>query len=558
MHGYAADELIGKNLSIFHNKEQMENVNRLNEELKRQGSYIAEEVWHTRKDNTVFPALMNGTLVMGAQGGPLFMAATTIDITERKRADEALRQQEEYFRTLIEHSYDAISIINADGTIRYHSPSYERLLGYYPEEEIGRRAPGYVHSDDIPKASRAFAQLLREPGSIVHDEVRIWHKDGSLRTLEVVGQNLLDNPAVAGIVTNFHDITERKEMEQAIQEEEERFRALIENAQDGIVILNGDGIIHYESPSMACMLGYNLEAHIGKNLFDVIHPDDVLTAADLFTQVLRTSGERINTEVRIQHQDGSWHTVHTIVHNLLDDPAVAGVVVNMRDVTESRRAEEELKQSHQQLRQLTTHLEKIREEERTVIAREIHDELGQVLTALKMDLSWMISRLKQKPLLEKAKAMLELINYSIQTVKKISMNLRPGILDDLGIVAATEWQLGELQNRTGIEYKLNISPEHISLCRERTTAIFRILQEILTNITRHANATRVEVSLTQKPDKLLLKVNDNGIGISKAEMSASQSFGLMGIRERAHSFGGRVVIKGIKNKGTTVTVSIPS
>ncbi|MCK4963782.1 MAG: PAS domain S-box protein, partial [Dehalococcoidia bacterium] len=170
----------------------------------------------------------------------------------------------------------------------------------------------------------------------------------STRLIEYAGR-----PATSVLV---RDITERKKAEEELRHREQRFRALIENAQDAIVILSGDGIIRYESPSMARVLGHNPEDRIGKNPFDVVHPDDVPAAADLFAQVLRTSGDRVNTEVRVQHEDGSWRTVEVVAHNLLDDLAVAGVVVNIRDITERKQAEETLREGEEHYSALAENL----------------------------------------------------------------------------------------------------------------------------------------------------------------------------------------------------------
>jgi signal transduction histidine kinase len=230
-----------------------------------------------------------------------------------------------------------------------------------------------------------------------------------------------------------------------------------------------------------------------------------------------------------------------------------------RDITERKKAEEQLRRSEEQLRNLADHLQSVREEERTTIAREVHDDLGQTLTALKMDISWLGKKLPkdQETLLEKTKAMRKLTDMTIKTVKRISTELRPGLLDDLGLVAAIEWQAEEFQNRTGIRCELAVDPEEIILDRDRSTAIFRIFQETLTNVARHAKATRVTASLKEKDDKLELRVRDNGSGITKEQISDSKSFGLMGIRERVHPWGGEMKISGRPGKGTTVVVSIP-
>ena len=231
-----------------------------------------------------------------------------------------------------------------------------------------------------------------------------------------------------------------------------------------------------------------------------------------------------------------------------------------REITERKRSEEELKQSRERLRDLASHLQSIREQEGGRIAREIHDELGQALTALKMDIHWLSNRLliDQKLLLEKTQSMSKLIDMTVQSVQRISSELRPGLLDDLGLSAAIEWQAKEFQNRTNIQCKIISIPEDIILDKATSTAIFRIFQETLTNIARHANATIVEIMLQQKSGTLELAVHDNGRGITEKEISDSRSFGLIGMQERAHSQGGSLTIRGSLNKGTTVKVYIPT
>lgn len=229
------------------------------------------------------------------------------------------------------------------------------------------------------------------------------------------------------------------------------------------------------------------------------------------------------------------------------------------EVTERKRAEEELRQSHEQLRNLSAHIESMRETERTSIAREVHDELGQALTAIKMDLSWLNKRLpeEQEAIIKKIREMSRLIDTTIQTVKRISTDLRPGILDDLGLVAAMEWQVQEFQERTRIKCTLTAESENMNLDRKLATAVFRILQEALTNVARHADAARVAVSLKRRTGQLVLQVRDNGKGITEKQIAHPRSFGLIGMRERARSWNGSVKIDGISDKGTSVTVSIP-
>ena len=218
---------------------------------------------------------------------------------------------------------------------------------------------------------------------------------------------------------------------------------------------------------------------------------------------------------------------------------------------------ERLRESEDKLRRLAAHLISVREEERAHIAREIHDELGQVLTGIKMEVGWLAKRLKEPALLEKTESMSKLIDSTVQTVRKIATGLRPEMLDDMGLIAAVAWQAKEFQKRTGIRCRTKLPPEGTKLDLEVSTTAFRIFQEILTNVARHSRATRVDIELTVDEERLALEVADNGVGIPSADLNGRKSLGLLGMQERALLFGGHVGITGTPGQGTRVSVTIP-
>jgi signal transduction histidine kinase len=232
--------------------------------------------------------------------------------------------------------------------------------------------------------------------------------------------------------------------------------------------------------------------------------------------------------------------------------------VLVREIAERRRVEEHLRKSEENLHALAAHLQSVREEEWTRIAREIHDELGQSLTGLKMDLIWVANRLPgdQRVLSEKAKSMSGLIDDTIQSVRKIASRLRPEVLDQLGLTAAIGWHAADFRKRTGIRCNLVLPSDTLMLDRERSTAAFRIFQELLTNVARHANATRIDVALRVDSGALVLTVEDNGKGIAESAIHDPKSLGLLGMRERVLPFGGAIEVAGVQGKGTKVRVSI--
>lgn len=229
-----------------------------------------------------------------------------------------------------------------------------------------------------------------------------------------------------------------------------------------------------------------------------------------------------------------------------------------RDITERRRMENELRESREQLRALAAHVEEVREEERVRIAREIHDELGQLLTCMGMDLAFLDKQLAGAD--AKAKVRIEalggLVKETIQTVRRISSELRPSILDDLGLAAALDWLAHDFENRTHIGCSVQ-SPEDIPISTERATPVFRICQEALTNVARHASAQHVDIQVKLSADLLTLRVRDDGRGISPDEVRRPGSLGLLGMRERASLLGGSMDVWGEAGQGTTVVLSLP-
>jgi len=275
-----------------------------------------------------------------------------------------------------------------------------------------------------------------------------------------------------------------------------------------------------------------------------------------FIFVTGTMGEEVAIETL-----KSGATDYVLKHRLARlVPSVHRALREATERDERRRAQEQLRESHEQLRALSVYLQHVREEERTRIAREVHDELGQALTSCKLDLSLLANKLPPNltPLKEKAKALSAHIDATIQTVRRIATELRPGILDHLGLIAALEWQANEFQTRTGIKCEVRTDLQEPVLTPDLATTFFRIFQETLTNIIRHAGATHVMVHLKEASGRIILEVRDNGRGILPQEISNTRSMGLLGMKERAALLGGTFGIGPAPGgKGTLASVSIP-
>jgi PAS domain S-box-containing protein len=410
-----------------------------------------------------------------------------------------------------------------------------------------------VHPDDRDFLKATIERARREGRPYVCEHRIVRRSDGAVRTWQSRGRLVVDAQGQPmKVVGTGQDITARTQLEEALA----RYAAVIQSSEDAIVTKTLTGTILSWNPGAERLYGYRAEEVEG-------HPISILFPTDRRDECERVL-ERVRRGEHVEHhetvrvrRDGS--RVHVSVSvSPIKDPAgrIIGASFIARDITERRQVAEALARSRSQLQAFAGRLRAARETERSQIAREIHDELGQALTALKMDLFTLKNGIPQA-LMGKADGMAALIDQMVDKVRTLASDLRPAVLDNLGLVAAVEWTVRQFAQRTGIRCSLDLPPEQIGLDVERSTDIFRILQEALTNIVRHAAATEVVVHLRTTPCELVLEVHDNGRGITEAETVDAQSFGLLGIRERALSCGGEVGVGASPHGGTSVTLCIP-
>lgn len=338
-----------------------------------------------------------------------------------------------------------------------------------------------------------------------------------------------------------------------LQGADHTYRVFVERMNEGAAVLSRDHTVLHCNGRFARFLGAALQSVIGSSMRDLVWPDD---HPKLDALLQRASQRNCRGEIRLRSRKGAPLSVHLSL-NPLRLGSTRAVCLIASDLSETKRAEQELRASSEQLRNLTAHLLSVREEERTRISREVHDELGQSLTAVKMDLAWLAGRLpgRNGSTLKRIRSTGQLVDGIIQSIRRISTELRPAVLD-LGLAAAVEWQVQEFQARSGIQCKVRLLTREV-VASNASTAMFRICQEILTNVARHARATRAEVVLQKQRDRLVLLIRDNGRGFDQADPSLSKSLGLMGMGERAAILGGQVNISSVPGKGTTVSAWIP-
>ncbi len=474
------------------------------------------------------------------------------EITDRIRTEKALRLSEERFFKAFNSTPGPTTISTIrEGRFIDVNESCLRTLGYDREEMIGRTSSElslWVNPADREIRAKRLLKQKRLQGVPIQfraksGEIRevLWYAE----IIELGGEEVL--------LSLFHDITRQKRLEEA-------YRILVDHSLQGLAIYDSNRI-YFVNSTLSDILGYSAEELLSfsrEQIVSLIHPDNRWIAWRKLQARLEGKAVPRQTTFRFICKDGSTRVLETYGALTNYHGKIATQTVFM-DVTKNKALEGELQRSREQLRSLAAKLEAVREEERTYIARELHDELGQSLTGLKCDVSWLAGRIPKghTSLLKKTDAMKDHIDSTVRLVRKLSTELRPGILDDLGIAAAIEWQLQEFEERTGIKSVLVSNISDGKRDQEISTVAFRILQESLTNIIRHAGATKVQVQLSEANGNLLMRVQDNGRGITEKEINKDMSLGLLGMKERAALLGGEFDIHGIPGEGTIVRLRIP-
>lgn len=359
-----------------------------------------------------------------------------------------------------------------------------------------------------------------------------------------------------------NEIKIRKQQEQSLLLAEEKYRTVADFTYNWETWINPGGEYIYVSPSCKRISGYSVEDFMQNPslFFQIAHPDDRALVEDHFIKALREEVEVGAIEFRIITREGQERWIGHHSQPVYDASGrFMGQRGSNRDITQRKEAERVLLDSQKLLRQLSVRMDAITEAERTRIAREIHDELGHLLTALKYDVEGLINQpdVSAESLKSELGVMIDMVDSLIDSVRKIATDLRPGILDHLGLFPAIEWQIKQFRLRTKICCTYTLEEADLTFDKNETSIVFRIMQEILTNITRHSEAKHVHVLLTRKNRDFVMEVTDNGVGFDPGESYLLSSLGLIGMKERALSIGGEIQISSHPGKGTTVRLLLP-
>jgi PAS domain S-box-containing protein len=555
LYGYSFEEIKGKKaVDIVQSQLTREEKNKIKQELQQKGSWSGEVLQKNRNNEPLF-VYGSMTRIKGEHNQTKGYLTVNNNITEQKNAEKEIT----YLAKMVAQSQDAIISINEKANITGWNKGAERLYGYSAAEAMGKNESFFLATD--PQQTFAITDYIKDyPIGGYWSGERV-HKKKSGETIHVLlsATILFSNKTQQkDFSILIIDITERKKMEAQLQqfnneltlkvkEKTAELVEVFERVNDGFIALDKHWNFTYVNASAGEILGKASASLIGKNIWEEFPDSKEQTFYQAYLKAMQE-------QEALQFED-YFKELNRWYRNKIY-PSQKGISIFIRDVTDEKNAQEELIRMNYRLRNLSAQIQNSREEERKNIAREIHDELGQTVTALKLDMSWLKRKISNENMdaQNRVAEMIEMLDLVMKTIRKIAQELRPSVLDDLGLGAAIEWQLKEFEKRTNINCVLNDELQEAGLNNAVKTTLFRICQESLTNIMRHSAATAVNCTLYRKANVATMIITDNGKGFDTN--AKTKSFGLLGMRERALMVNGEINIESSPGKGTVVKVDI--
>ncbi|MBL9188445.1 MAG: PAS domain S-box protein [Opitutaceae bacterium] len=575
--GYAREEAMGRSPRFLQGpKTSRVELDRMRAAMRHWQPVRVELINYT-KQGEEFWVEIDMAPVADATGWFTHWVAIERDITERKRTEEAVRAGEERLRIVTDNARLGLAIVDRERRYTFANPTYARILGLASSDILGRRVadvlPRVYESQIRPRLEQALAGER-----VAYELSEVNPGDG--RHYAVRYEPLVQDGGVRLVVVVITDITEQKKADAALRDSEQTQRQLAEQLEIErsrlVAAQTVAKVGSWETDLAALTVAWSQETfrifetspavfsgtHAG--FLEFVHPEDRASFEAAFVKSWGKPGAS-TVEHRILLPGGRTKFVEERWVVIRDDQGrPIRCMGTCQDISLRKQTENELRSASRQLRALAARVQSVREEERTALAREIHDVLAQELTKLKIDLVWLAKRVgspsdaaTQAAITRRCGEALEQVDASITTVQRIATDLRPVILDSLGLPAAVEWVVEDFARRTGIAGRAQVQRRETALDRDRATAIFRILQESLTNVARYAQASEVVVTFSEEAEAARLTVVDDGVGITRERLEDPRSIGLLGMKERAFAFGGSVEITGVPGAGTTVAVHLP-
>jgi PAS domain S-box-containing protein len=565
--GYSAQEMLGQPVSRIIPVECSEEEAQILARLRRGERLEHYETVRQHKDGQMVDISLTVSPIRDGSGQIIGASKIARDITEQKKAEAVTRQAQERLEeqaAVLELA--PVLVRDMESRIVLWTRGAEGLYGYSKAEALGRVSHELLETE-FAEGKPHVDEMLRRVGQWEGELMQ--RKRGGERLVIASQQIVYCDPAdqPVHILEVNADITGRKTAEQGLRESQARFAGIIDSAMDAIVSIDEYQRVVLFNRAAERMFGCAAVEALGEPL-DRFIPARLRAAHRDHVRAFGATGATSRAMGKLKdltalRADGQEFPIEASI----SQTAVGGAklfTVIVRDITERKAAAEALSRSEQQLRALAARLQQAREEEAMRIARELHDQLGRCLTAMKMDVDGIERGLTGgvveesfRALIERAKRMNQTLDETVYTVRRISAELRPGVLDDLGLAAAVEWQARDFQARSGVSCVVKVPEEDLPLNRDQATALFRIFQESLTNVARHAQATKIWVNLSEEEGAVVLEVEDDGVGLSPARLAEHHSLGLLGMRERVAVFGGEIEFAGVPGQGTTVVVRMP-
>ncbi len=537
-------------MNNVHEDDRTRVVEGIYEVIKSGKKYWTAEYRYLKKDGTILNIYDRGFVSHDANNKAFRMIGSMLNITDRIKAENAVKQSEEKYRTLVEQATDAIYIIDKKGSIYTVNSTACKMTGYSEKELLEMNIYGFVYPEDILEKPFRFEEL--EQGKTLVEERKLKVKNGVELYLEFTASMLADGR----VLVFAKDIFERKKNEKEIIRGKNFTEAII-NSLPGIFYVHDiNGNLLKWNKNLETVTGYT-----GAEI-NLMYPLDLYQGAEremMMQKAIDTfNNGTIEVEANFLTKNKTLIPYHIVGTKVIFDSKPCLVAIGI-DVTKERKAAELLKKSYDDVSKLATHVTNVRDEERKRIGREIHDELGQQLTAIKMDVSWIDKKISEEsnPIKANLKNILEIIEGSNKSVRRLLNELTPGVIDNNGLLEALIVQNNQFMASANIPLEFVTTETEIKLSQETANCIFRVYQESLTNIMRYASATRVLSSLTITDNKIYVTIEDNGIGFDAIADKPSKSFGILGMRERVLSQHGTFDLQSRQGSGTKIMFSVP-
>lgn len=474
---------------------------------------------------------------------------------------------ERYFQSLIENALDLIALLNPEGEVIYNSPSVKRVLGYGENELIGKSAFELIHPDDLQEVTETFDRGMQTPGAMEYVKFRLRHKDGSWRSFESVGNNLLHDPAILGIVVNLRDVTDRKQVEERLKQSEGYFRALIENVLDLIAIIKPDGEFLYLNPAVERLLGYTPEELLGKSGLELIHPEDIENVLGIIDKAVQDPDFSPRVEFRALHKDGFYRYFEGIGKNYINYAVVGGIVISCRDISDRKQMEEQLYQRNEELEAFAYTVS--------------HDLLtpaavmeGYAKTALEADARGRPEAEREclESIIRGARRMSRLIDSLLQYARAGRIETNVEMIDSNEVLRDALMGLEETIEEKEVEVKPNGEMPHVPV---DPIKLYQVFFNLIENATKHGGRSPkpcIEIGASRDGGEVLFHVKDNGAGVPPGLQkkifepfkhysvagSAGLGIGLSTVERAVTAWGGKVWVDSPPGKGATFFFTIPS